>query len=364
MATTPLPLPEIKSLADLVSFNHAVRPFLSQVAALPEQLHLAVVAKDVNALKGIYLSTNPLATATAFTLAISILFIIFSEINRNYSQVDRFWSILPSVFNVHFAVWARLSDLPTQTLDSVALISVLWSVRLTYNYWRKGGYSIGSEDYRWALVRSQVNNRFVFFLFNITFISVIQPILLLLITAPTYNFLLLSRLPGGEAFELADLVFSRAIYVFLFLETIADQQQWNFQNAKKEYNSTARIPGKLKEQYSPEDLERGFVVSGLWSLSRHPNFASEQAIWLTLYLWNCYRTEHFLQWTGLGVFGLLLIFHGSTRLTESISAGKYPEYQEYQARVGRFIPRFSVAPRYKGTKNKKKKAVQAEVKEE
>lgn len=22
-------------------------------------------------------------------------------------------------------------------------------LRLTFNYWRKGGYSIGSEDYRW-----------------------------------------------------------------------------------------------------------------------------------------------------------------------------------------------------------------------
>jgi steroid 5-alpha reductase family enzyme len=193
---------------------------------------------------------------------------------------------------------------------------------------------------------------------------VIQPFVLLLITAPTYNFLLLSRLPGGEAFELPDLIFSRVAFVFIILETFADQQQWKFQNAKKEYNTHARIPGHLKDQYCPEDLERGFVVSGLWSLSRHPNFASEQAIWLTLYFWSCFRTEHYLQWTGLGVVSLLLIFQGSVRLTERITASKYPEYQEYQARVGRFIPRFSVAPRYKGIKNKKKKAVQAESKEE
>ncbi|CEL02811.1 Putative DUF1295 domain protein (AFU_orthologue; AFUA_2G02670) [Aspergillus calidoustus] len=362
--TMTLPLPEVKSLADCVSFNHAVRPFLSQVAALPEQLHPAVVAKDVNALKEIYISTNPLASAAAFTLAISVLFIITSEINRNYSQVDRFWSILPSVFNVHFALWARLTGLRTLTLDTIAALSVLWTVRLTYNYWRKGGYSIGSEDYRWSIIRSRVNNRFVFFLFNITFISVIQPLLLLLITTPTYNFLLLSRLPGGEAFELADLIFSRAAFVFLILETVADQQQWKFQNAKKEYNKTARIPAELKDQYSPEDLERGFVVSGLWSLSRHPNFAAEQAIWLTLYLWNAYKMETYIQWTGVGIVGLLLIFQGSVRLTEEISAGKYPEYREYQARVGRFVPRLSQAPRYKISKKKSKKVAQSEVKEE
>ncbi|KAL2810406.1 hypothetical protein BJX63DRAFT_434320 [Aspergillus granulosus] len=356
-----LPLPEIKSLADCVSFDHAVRPFLSQVATLPQQLHPAVVAKDVNALKEIYISTNPFASATAFTLAISVLFIISSEINRNYSQVDRFWSILPTVFNVHFALWARLSGLRTLTLDTIAAISVLWTVRLTYNYWRKGGYCIGSEDYRWSIIRSRVNNGFVFFLFNITFISVIQPILLLLITAPTYSFLLLSRLPNGEAFELADLIFSRVAIFFLIIEAVADQQQWKFQSAKKTYNETARITADLKDQYSPEDLERGFVVSGLWSLSRHPNFAAEQAIWLTLYLWNAYKTETYVQWTGVGIVGLLLIFQGSVRLTEAISAGKYPEYKEYQARVGRFIPRLSQAPRYK---KKSKKIARSESKEE
>jgi steroid 5-alpha reductase family enzyme len=109
-----------------------VRPFLSQVATLPEQLHPAVVAKDVSALKEIYISTNPLATAVAFTLAISVLFIITSEINRNYSQVDRFWSILPSVFNVHFALWARLTGLRTLTLDTIAAISILWTVRHSF----------------------------------------------------------------------------------------------------------------------------------------------------------------------------------------------------------------------------------------
>ncbi|KAL5003778.1 hypothetical protein BDV10DRAFT_180302 [Aspergillus recurvatus] len=347
-----LPLPEVQSLADCVSFNNAVRPFLSQVVTLPERLQPAIAAKDVNALKDIYLSTNPIATALAFTLFISILFIIFSEINRNYSQVDRFWSILPSVFNVHFAVWARLSGLRTLSLDTIAAISIVWSVRLTFNYWRRGGYSIGSEDYRWSIIRSRVDNRFVFFLFNITFISVIQPLLLLLLTTPTYNFLLLARLPGGDAFELPDLIFSRVALVFVILEFFADQQQWKFQNAKHEYNTSARIPGDLKDQYDPEDLERGFVVSGLWSLSRHPNFAAEQAVWLTLYLWNAYRTEHYVQWTALGVIGLLAIFQGSVRLTEEISAGKYPEYQEYQARVGRFIPRLSIAPRYKRNKDK------------
>lgn len=37
---------------------------------------------------------------------------------------------------------------PSQNLGRVAKLTVP-QIRLTFNYWRKGGYQIGSEDYRW-----------------------------------------------------------------------------------------------------------------------------------------------------------------------------------------------------------------------
>lgn len=185
-----------------------------------------------------------------------------------------------------------------------------------------------------------------------SFIAITQSILLLLITCPSYISLVVAYNQEAEIFGLPDLAFSRAAFFFIIIEFFADQQQWNFQVAKQEYQQNARIAGENKDQYSPEDLERGFVVSGLWSWSRHPNFVAEQAFWLTLYLWTCYRTEIYIQWTGLGIVGYMMIFQGSTRLTEGISAGKYPEYVEYQARVGRFLPRLSAEAK-KGKVDKK-----------
>lgn len=213
-------------------------------------------------------------------------------------------------------------------------------------------------------MRSKTNNRFLFFLLNVVFISLAQSLLLLGITAPTYNFVLLSQIQDAQPFSVPDLLFSRGAFSLIIIEYFADQQQWDFHQAKSEYHKNARIPEPYKSQFSPEDLERGFVVSGLWSLSRHPNFAAEQAFWLTLYLWNCYRTENYLQWAGLAIVGYFLIFQGSTPLTESISAGKYPEYSEYQARVGRFIPRLSVEPRYKGSNKKKARKAKTEQSDE
>lgn len=227
--------------------------------------------------------------------------------------------------------------------------------RLTFNYWRKGGYKPGAEDYRWSIVRSKINNRFLFMIFNIVFISLTQSVLLLLINTPTYVFLLLTQTSEAQSFTLPDLAFSRFAFCLIVIEYFADQQQWDFHRAKHTYQKTARVPDEFKDQFSPEDLECGFVVSGLWSWCRHPNFVAEQSIWLTLYLWSCYRTETYLQWTGLGILGYLLIFQGSTRLTEAISASKYPEYRDYQARVGRFIPRWSVEAK-KGKKGLSKKS--------
>lgn len=90
--------------------------------------------------------------------------------------------------------------------------------------------------------------------------------------------------------------------------------------------------------FKQEDLDRGFITSGLWAYSRHPNFFAEQSIWFVLYQWSCYATNNLYSWTGIGSGCLVLLFQGSTWLTEGITAGKYPEYREYQKQVGMFCP--------------------------
>lgn len=126
----PLPLPQVHSPVDCASFNHAVLPFLSQLTSLPETLRDA--GRDAAALKEIYLSTNPLVTSVAFCLALSVFFLVFSEISRNHSQVDRCWSLLPAVYNVHYAVWARLVGIKSESLDTIAVVTVLWSVSFPF----------------------------------------------------------------------------------------------------------------------------------------------------------------------------------------------------------------------------------------
>lgn len=162
--------------------------------------------------------------------------------------------------------------------------------------------------------------------------------LLYAISLPAYIFLLLGTVPpsaGLESFGTWDALISQGLAGILLIETLADQQQWNYQTAKERYKKTGEVP---RGEFTKEDLDRGFVVTGLWSWSRHPNFACEQAIWVGIYQWTCVLTDVTVNWTALGAVSLVLLFQGSVAFSESLSAGKYPEYKEYQQRVSKFIP--------------------------
>lgn len=174
----------------------------------------------------------------------------------------------------------------------------------------------------------------LFFLFNVTFISIIQSILLFAIATPTYALMLVSQL--SPTMTTADIIITRSLMALILTEFFADQQQWDYQTAKSAYLKSAKLP----PNFTQASLDRGFVTTGLWSWSRHPNFAAEQAIWALLYAWGAYKTAVLYNWTAVGAVSYLVLFQGSTWFTELLTARKYPEYKEYQKRVGRFLPRF------------------------
>ena len=262
-------------------------------------------------------------------LAFALYAFIASELTRNYSQVDRLWSIVPAVFAWYFAARSG-SD---ARLVLMATLVTLWAARLTFNFWRRGGFGWppwrGGEDYRWAHVRQMPGfaDPRLWRLFNLGFISVYQLLLLLLITTP-------SVVAAGRApapLNALDAFAAALFLTFLVLETIADQQQWTFQTEKQRRRAVGTpLDG---------DYARGFRTSGLFALARRPNFAAEQAIWASFYLFSVAATGRWLNWSAIGALLLMLLFQGSTDLTERITTSKYPAYAEYRRRVPLFVPR-------------------------
>jgi len=120
--------------------------------------------------------------------------------------------------------------------------------------------------------------------------------------------------------------------VLLSVETISDQQLWNFQQQKH-----ALI--KANEPRTGAYLA-GFYCDGLFKYSRHPNFFCEIMIWWVFYVFSVAASGNPFNWSIIGTILLTLLFQGSTPFTEYISSQKYPLYKVYQQTTSRLIPWF------------------------
>lgn len=272
------------------------------------------------------------AVKSAFFIMAGVAFACFavSEITRNYSQVDKLWSLLPIGYTWFFA---SKSGFDARTVLMAALATV-WGLRLTYNFSRRGGYHRipwrGEEDYRWGVLRSRnpaFQKRLPWAIFNLFFISFYQNTLILLFTLP----IVVAWQGQSRALHWPDAVAAFFMLAFISIETIADQQQYDFQTEK---HRRIQAGEPLGATYA-----RGFCTSGLWAQVRHPNYAAEQSVWISFYLFSVAATGRWVNWSLAGAILLMLLFVGSSDFSEKISAGKYPEYRDYQKRVPRFVPR-------------------------
>lgn len=270
-----------------------------------------------------------------FRLLLTIMLItafvcfVVSEVTRNYSQVDKLWSLMPVIYSIIAYLYY-----PSPRLLIMSCLVIIWGLRLSYNFYRKGGYNIipwrGEEDYRWKIMRQNPNlqGRLRFGLFNFLFISLYQHFLILLFCTPLFIAAKFQTTP----LTVLDIVASLLMLAFIITESIADNQQFRFQTLKRGSENSGELY-KLS-------LEKGFLSEGLWRFARHPNFISEQLIWVSFYLFSVAASGRILNWTISGVVMLILLFQGSSLLTEKLSGEKYSGYAAYKEITPRFLPRF------------------------
>lgn len=264
---------------------------------------------------------DPLLLVIVLAAVASAFCWVASLVSGDTSWVDRLWSIVPVAYVWVFAVSAVADDADAGRLILMAVLVTAWGARLTFNFARKGGYS-GVEDYRWAILRGRMSP-VLFQVFNLLFIVLYQMTLLVLITLPAA----MARTHPAPL-TAADVIITVLFVGFLLGESVADQQQWDFHRAKA--RGTAD----------------GFLTTGLFAYSRHPNFFFEQAQWWAFYAFGATAAVA----SGGGVWGgvinptivgailLTLLFVGSTVFTESISAAKYPAYAQYQRTTSMLVP--------------------------
>ena len=323
---------------------------------------------------------NPYQSTFVTCNIIAILCFLISSFTGNFSQVDKLWSIVPAMY-----AWMCVTDARTALM---AFLATLWSVRLTYNFYRRGGYDGwpfnifgGEEDYRWEILRrgtlggwwTLLTNKFILSVFNLVFISLYQNWLLLYIASPSLVAwsMAMKRTQcdddkGVETSSSLNAIDRIAALIFLFalcIESTADNQQLRFQNRKRanvvfmhslhSVSGTGNFASAMKSiaakaTENNKELIDGFCQSGLFAIVRKPNYAAEQLIWISYYFFSVgatwqqnQGTVSWVNWSMGGFILLCLLFQGSGWLTEEISSSKYPTYRDYQRRVPLYMPKIT-----------------------
>ncbi len=224
---------------------------------------------------------------------------------RDVSIVDSLWSILFLV-----CLGAYLFNVDAISVRGWLLLALVgtWAVRLSaYITWRNWGEG---EDYRYQIIRA--NNSPNFALKSLYIVFGLQAGLAWLISLPLMG-AVASTAPLGPLDWLG-----AALFVFgLTWETIGDQQLARFK-------ANPANKGKV-------------LNTGLWALSRHPNYFGEACLWWGAYL---IATSAGAWWSLPGpllITFLLLRVSGVAMLEKDIG-DRRPEYARYIAETNAFFP--------------------------
>jgi len=189
---------------------------------------------------------------------------------------------------------------------------LLWAGRLA---WHLGCRNLGhGEDFRYVKMREKQGSDEAFAKWSLIYVYGLQATIAWFVSLPTQ----VGQL-GGQ-FELGALAYLGVVIFFvgLIFETVGDWQL-------SQFKAKAENKGKL-------------MTTGLWSLTRHPNYFGDAAVWTGLTLlalesqfgWATILSPVIMAYFLYNVSGKALLEHSMEK--------KYSEYADYKRRVSGFIP--------------------------
>lgn len=191
----------------------------------------------------------------SYTIALAILFLYFSiffliaQRLRNNSIVDIGWGT-----GFVFVAWATfLTHLSFQSLLIPILVSI-WGLRLTSHIYRRNHGK--PEDFRYVAMRKRWGNRVAINAFFKVFM--LQGVLLYIVS--------LAVIGAGSALLYPLFgIFGLLLWgIGFYFEAVGDKQLKDF----------LKVPAN-----------KGHVIqTGLWRLTRHPNYFGEAVLWWGLFL--------------------------------------------------------------------------------
>ncbi len=232
----------------------------------------------------------------------TVIVFIFSLVFNNASVYDPYWSVQPPVIlAATIAKVCDFSELSGSLALSLLLFAVVafWAFRLTAN-WAYNFESFEYQDWRYVMLRQKSGKLYGFV--NFFGIHLFPTIVVYLCILPA-----VTVVHEGAVFQPWCIVFIAISFLAVIFQGIADIQMHAFRNS-----GTA-----------------GFIHTGLWKKSRHPNYACEILMWWGIGLASVVALGgNLILLTGATVNTLMFLFV-SIPLADKHQARK-PGFEEYK----------------------------------
>ena len=248
---------------------------------------------------------HPILVALLADLAATVAVFAFSVWADNSSLYDPYWSVAPPALAMFWALSPGADHAVRVRRMLVIALVTLWAVRLTWN-WARGWRGLDHEDWRYVDLRRTTGR--AYWLVSLVGLHLLPTLWVFAGLLPVYAAVCAPARPLGALDALAALVTAAAIA----LEAASDE-------ALRRYRASSPQPG-------------GFLASGLWSWSRHPNYLGEIGFWWGLWLFGVAAAPR-LWWTIAGPVSITLMFRFvSLPMIETRMRERRPGYAEWAAR--------------------------------
>ena len=249
-----------------------------------------------------------IGTVIALWVFFTIAFFI-AQAKENNGLQDVAWGagfIVVALYSYFFSNTESLNGLV------ITVFVVLWGGRLAYHLFKRNWNS--EEDRRYVEMRRRweakgdnvkVTAYFKVFMF--------QMLLLLFIVQPV----MLANTRDGNGLKLINYIGIVVWVVGYFFEVVGDAQL-------KKFKADKTNKGKL-------------MTSGLWSLTRHPNYFGEATMWWGIFLVSLVEPISFLGIIGPATITFLLLKVSGVPMLEKKYEGR-PDFEAYKKRTSKFIP--------------------------
>lgn len=246
-------------------------------------------------------------------IAATVAIFVFSRLYKNSSFYDAYWSVIPPLIALYWTMAATAQGIDMTRAWLVVILVWLWGVRLTAN-WATFWPGLEHEDWRYAPIKTNAGKWNA--LADFSAIHLFPTVIVFAACLPIYAAVAMDARPLNALDYLAAAV----TLIAILIELVSDIQLHRF--------LTHRKPGEI-------------MKTGLWALSRHPNYFGEWLFWVGLALFGLAAVPSAWFWVVPGAVAMLVMFLvASIPMIDKRSVERRPEYQAHMARVSGFVPWF------------------------